>query len=467
MSENSRNDKDIRTNTRKTDSESPVKLNGIAQEKRKRAEAKKRKAVGTRAVIICSVLVLLCGSVAIAAAAGFFTGKKPADESEVSKASEVVAVVSQEPEESAPVVPTYAPTGEFKADLNKFPTEVRQELTDEITSKYVVLYDATADKVLFQKNGTMKCYPASTTKIMTAIVSSQILDKDDVITVGDEIKLINWDSSTAGLVKGMKLTYEMLLDALLLPSGNDAAYTIAVNSARKYTGDDSLSNEDAVKVFMDLVNQALKDIGCKDTHYVTPDGWHDDDHYTTATDLARMGAYARTIDIVRNSMSKTSASWELLNALDESSAESSEPSSEAESSKASDASEQSDTSSETSSESEENEDSEDEEEEFKIPEEYDPDFFGTTLSWTNTNALLNPDSEYYSKYSDGIKTGFTDEAGTSVVCSATMNNHNMIAVVMMGVSMYAKYEDANRLFEEGFKLYNLNFTHGIAAETQE
>ena len=43
----------------------------------------------------------------------------------------------------------------------------------------------------------------------------------------------------------------------------------------------------------------------------------------------------------------------------------------------------------------------------------------------------------------------------------------MIAVVMMGVSMYAKYEDANRLFEEGFKLYNLNFTHGIAAETQE
>ena len=73
--------------------------------------------------------------------------------------------------------------------------------------------------------------------------------------------------------------------------------------------------------------------------------------------------------------------------------------------------------------------------------------------------MLNPDAPQYSKFCDGVKTGYTDEAGTSVVCSATVDGHTMIAVIMFGYTMYTKYDDANRLFKQGFAAYGLDYTY--------
>lgn len=393
--------------------------------------------------IIAAIFVLLCGSVTVAAMSGLLSLPKTeanagenvsVNESSVKENSELNKKNSKPNEEDSKEESTvlYEPTGEFKTDNKVFKKSLMTMLNQEVTAKYVVLYDATSDKIIYQRNANEKCYPASTTKMMTAIVSSKIIPKDTVITVGDEIQLIGFDSSTAGLQTGMKLTYEALLDALLLPSGNDAAYTIAVNAARIYTGNNKLSNEKAVKTFMDLVNKAAKEIGCKHTHYVTPDGWHDDNHYTTATDLAKIAAYARTIPIVKTSCGKAEAEWDLIQ----------------------------DSSTDTQDSSSESDSSQETDEEVSLP---------TSMYWYNSNAMLQPGGENYSKYCDGMKTGFTDEAGTSVVASAEMDGHTFIAVVMFGESLYKKYEDANILFKEGFKLYDLEYTYGIdsAEETTE
>ena len=351
--------------------------------------------------IVAAIFVLLCGSVAAAALSGLL--KSP--NSEVNAGENSEKTVSSVPESSIPKEESveeestlsYEPTGKFTLDNKVFSESVLRELDEKVTARYVVLYDATSDKIIFQRNANKKCYPASTTKMLTAIVASKIIPKDTVITVGDEIGLINYDSSTAGLQEGMKMTFETLLDALLLPSGNDAAYTIAVNAAKIYTGDDDLSNEEAVEIFMGLVNEAAKEIGCSGTHYVTPDGWHDDDHYTTATDLAKIAAYARTVPIVKKSCGKEEVEWELIQDSD--------------------------------SENSGNSDTD----EPVIPE---------TVYWYNSNAMLQVGSEHYSPYCDGMKTGFTDEAGTSVVSSAEIDGHTFIAVIMFGESLYQKYEDA-------------------------
>lgn len=425
---------------------------------------KKKKNGLKRAGVVLAVLVLLCGTVAAAALAGSIGKDQPtvASAPESEPVSEVILESSEESVED-----TLSPTGEFKYDLNRFSTNVRKKLAKEITTKYVVLYDVTADTILFQKNAASKCFPASTTKMMTAAVASMILDKDDVITVGSELELVNEGSSAAGLISGMKLSFEMLMDALLLPSGNDAAYTIAVNAARKYTGDEKLSDKEAVSVFMELVNKSLTEIGCKKTHFTCPDGWHDDNHYTCAEDLARIAAFASSIPIVKNSYAKPHEIWEVLNepVVPQSSAEDSavskpESSSESkpEDSSAASAENEQSVSSEASKPVQSTQVSE-VSEESPVDGGYDQETYGRFLEWYNTNSLIVSMSGFYSPYADGIKTGFTDEAGSCVVASATMEGHTMIAVMMDGENAYKKYDDANLLFAEAFKLYKLNYTY--------
>ena len=95
----------------------------------------------------------------------------------------------------------------------------------------ILLYEKKSDKVLYEKNSDEKFYPASTTKIMTALLALENFELKDKITIGDEITLISADSSKANLQQGEVLTVEELLHGLLLASGNDVAYTFA-----KYVG---------------------------------------------------------------------------------------------------------------------------------------------------------------------------------------------------------------------------------------
>ncbi len=148
----------------------------------------------------------------------------------------------------------------------------------EVSARHAVMYEATTDTFLYDKNGTDRAPMASTTKIMTALVAIEDGDIDRTIMITDEDCGI--EGSSIYMKAGEKLTLRELLYALLLQSANDAAVAIARVIGGSQEG------------FADKMNARAVSLGLTDTHFVTPHGLDDPAHYTTARDLARIAATA-------------------------------------------------------------------------------------------------------------------------------------------------------------------------------
>lgn len=146
-----------------------------------------------------------------------------------------------------------------------------------ISAVAAIAYDVNFDKVLYQKNIDSKLAPASTTKIMTAIISSEHFNSGDLLTVPPAAMV---GGSTMGLTPGEQLTFRSLLYGMMLNSGNDAAFTIAHN----YPG--------GIDVFIQKMNERAKAIGAKNTHFDNPAGFDSPTHYTSAYDLLLIGKEA-------------------------------------------------------------------------------------------------------------------------------------------------------------------------------
>ena len=152
------------------------------------------------------------------------------------------------------------------------------------TSKYFsqsvseIVMDANSKRILHQNNIHEKKFMASTTKILTAICVIENTDVDREITVSN--KTIGVEGSSIYLEEGEKLTIKHLLYGLMLRSGNDCAETLAVNCSG------------SIKEFASLMNSTAKKIGANNSNFVNPHGLHDDNHYTTAYDLALISCYA-------------------------------------------------------------------------------------------------------------------------------------------------------------------------------
>jgi D-alanyl-D-alanine carboxypeptidase (penicillin-binding protein 5/6) len=160
------------------------------------------------------------------------------------------------------------------------------------TSKAVYLVNSDTGTVLYSKNADEKVYPASITKLMTAILTVEKYkdNLDTVITVqkSDVEPLLGTGSSLmgTGLKANEQLTVRQLLYGLLLPSANDAAMVLA-----RATGG-------SVENFVGMMNSKAKELGCKNTHYVNPHGLQDPEQYTTAEDAYLIAKYAMTFDIL-------------------------------------------------------------------------------------------------------------------------------------------------------------------------
>lgn len=144
-----------------------------------------------------------------------------------------------------------------------------------------LIMDAESGNILFEKNGFSKVYPASTTKILTALLAIENLDLNKTIVVSkNAINSTPNGSSVIYLQPGEIITLKDVLYGLLLKSGNDAANVLAENISG------SIDN------FNILMNDKLKEIGCNNTHFSNPHGFHDPNHYTTAYDMALLMRYA-------------------------------------------------------------------------------------------------------------------------------------------------------------------------------
>ncbi|MDW8368260.1 MAG: D-alanyl-D-alanine carboxypeptidase family protein [Abditibacteriales bacterium] len=148
----------------------------------------------------------------------------------------------------------------------------------EVSAKAAVLMDAESGQVLFARNADTPMYPASCTKIMTALLALERGKLDDKVKASRRAS--EAEPSHIALQPGETLTLRQLLYALILKSANDAAVAIAEHIGGSVEG------------FADLMNQRARELGCTNTHFVTPSGLHDKRHYTTARDLALMARAA-------------------------------------------------------------------------------------------------------------------------------------------------------------------------------
>ena len=157
------------------------------------------------------------------------------------------------------------------------------------TSPSCILIDAKTGDILYAKDAYQKMYPASTTKLMTAILTLENCKLNDVATVShNAIFSIPVGYSHANLKEGEELTIEQLLNVLLIPSANDAAVVLAEHIAG------------SVDDFAVMMNNKAKEIGCLNTNFVNPNGIHHKNHYSTAYDLSMIGKYAMQFsDIMR------------------------------------------------------------------------------------------------------------------------------------------------------------------------
>ena len=267
----------------------------------------------------------------------------------------------------------------------------------EVTSPSAILVEATTGKILFEKDASQRMYPASMTKLLTAIIVLEYFNPNDVIVIGREIHEISWDSSKAGHKIDESITVENLIRGLMIPSGNDTAVAVARAVARKINDDTTMSFAESEKFFSTLMNEKAVEIGCTDSNFANPHGYHNDDHYTTAHDMAKIAAYALKFDIINKICSEKSYFGNSMGDSDNTGL---------------------------------------------VTNDY---------NWASHNALITPGTYFY-EYATGLKTGFTSQAGDCVAASAETENLQLIAIVFQSQSPN-RWIDAVTLFEHGFSNY--------------
>ena len=269
---------------------------------------------------------------------------------------------------------------------------VAQPLDVEVTARSAIVMNADTGAILYEKHPHLPSYPASITKVATALF---VLDHkkpslDQLVTVSGEALKIKpvkkegdfpayWgeiDGTKMGLIKGEILSLESLLHGLLLISGNDAANTLAEGVSP------------SISDFMEELNGYVRSLGCVNTQFRNPHGLHHPEHFTTAYDICLITKKALQVPKFREIVAKVSYLKPKTN---------------------------------------------------KQPQ----------TEIRNFNALIKPGQYFYPK-AIGIKTGYHSKAVNTLVAAAEHEGRTLIAVLLGCPHRKSRYEDAIRLFEAAF-----------------
>src|SRR5687767_5756075 len=158
----------------------------------------------------------------------------------------------------------------------------------QISAKAAIVVEYPSGKIIYQKGAHEQLAPASTTKILTAILAMERGKLNEIVTVAPEDMI---RGSKMGLKSGEQQTVRNLLYGLMLPSGNDAAMTIARHIGSQ-KGGSSATPKDAVNAFASMMNARLTQLGLKESHFVNPHGLDKSGHYSSAYDLASLTWHA-------------------------------------------------------------------------------------------------------------------------------------------------------------------------------
>lgn len=168
-------------------------------------------------------------------------------------------------------------TGQGIEQLGQFPTRLQNSPNPpELSASSASVIDNKTGITLYEKNPDSRHLPASTTKLMTALIALENCFPKTVIKVG----FVQREGAQMGLTEGDSLTVESLIYGLLIPSGNDAAYVLAYSCAPSYQD------------FINAMNKKAKELGMLNTHFANPAGFDDEFQYSTARDLTKLARAA-------------------------------------------------------------------------------------------------------------------------------------------------------------------------------
>ncbi|MCD8326620.1 MAG: D-alanyl-D-alanine carboxypeptidase [Lachnospiraceae bacterium] len=247
----------------------------------------------------------------------------------------------------------------------------------EISSETAILIEADTGTVLYEKNMHQQMYPASITKILTCLIAVEEGNlEDNVVFTQEALNTIPYDSSRIWVDVDEYLPLEDCIAAILIASANDVAAGVAEYIAG------------SIEAFADLMNERAEELGCVDSHFVNPHGYHDENHYTSAYDMAQIARAFFSVDLLC-----TYSSERTLHLY--------------------------------------------------------PSEGRDVETWeSNKNQLLEGRTYEY-EYLVGSKTGYTDMAGQTLVSCAQKDGMKLIYVVMNATSPQ-QYVDTIELFEFGF-----------------
>lgn len=274
-----------------------------------------------------------------------------------------------------------------------------------VEAKAALLIDPTTDEVLYALNIHEQLYPASLTKVMTSLlvleaIEDGTLTMDQMLTASAAAVDLPNDASTASMKEGEQMTVEQLLHCILVVSAADACNVLA----------EAVSG--SIGAFVDRMNQRAQELGCVDTHFANPHGYHDDQHYSTAWDLYLITRAAREYESFNTIVATGRYVVPATNLSDQ-------------------------------------------------------------RIYYTTNYLLNGyrNADYVYSAANGIKTGNTSNAGYCLIASAAKNGRSLISVILgaerieleTGGFRVMSFYETIRLFNWGFD----NFTRRTILETTE
>ena len=261
-------------------------------------------------------------------------------------------------------------------------------------------------RILYSRNADARMFPASTTKMLTALVVMQHLELDEIVVVGPEIRNVPQGFVRAGHFEGETITVRMLLNALLIPSGNDSSMVLVMEVVRNIDNRRNIPFTEAQAIFSRLMNNLAISLGATGSNFNNPFGLHNDAHYTTAHDMALIGrafmndpalaAISATREFIGDSLGGiTHPMGQVRN-----------------------------------------------------------------YSWTNTNLML-PGAAHGHPYITGGRTGFTTPAGHSLVAGAYRNGMGLISVVLYSREP-DRWQDTRILIDYG--LFNFAFREVVVQD---
>lgn len=268
-----------------------------------------------------------------------------------------------------------------------------------IVTPSAIVIEVNSGAVLYEKNSNEVNYPASITKIMTTMLALEYCELDEIVTFSADAVFKNeGDTSHIARDLGEQMTMEQCLYAVMLESANECAYAVAEHVGQKLGGD--------YQTFIDLMNERAKEIGCINTHFANANGLPDENHYTSAYDMALISAEAYKNEDFRIIIETRSYRIAPTNKHDE------------------------------------------------------------ITPLNNHHAMLNyyKTNKYLYEYCTGGKTGYTDASGSTLVTFAEKDGLSLVCVVMRTTSN-EQYTETTELFDYCFQNFQAVLLAGSEADT--